>query len=637
MGVKYRCDYKNYFNNFCRIDISLDSYSGEPILVRGVGDQACIISREVGDDPYDPIISTTATISIYQEDVSLIDIPELQNADDRQFTVQFYIQSELKFTGFMVPDGIQRPVKGRPFDLNITATDGLQLLSGIRFSGSIFDSQKSILNTIMGIIRIELQMFIPIQWVCSLTNDQYPLEEDLFSGSIRYGDDSSAYIDINGNRKFSMEVLEGLLRSMQCRIMQSDGKWIIWRINDVTDGEFIYRELSIDDEITVSPLTDFTRTIGWNNSFDYQATGEDHVCITNKGLKTVITTYDQTQRDNILPNGSMDNWSIPDGVLQWWDLLTPANGSIEQAGSLYEALGYSARVITNPGSPNIFKLTGRIPIDTDILYTYINFGFKFMIEEWAGVDVDGNIVWGDLSPFNIQVTYRNGTDEFYLNEFGSWTTTLTQIYIDIPNFKLLDVTQVDFNKQQEIKIPLALPSPIGQTTDPAIFVNFNLQPGLSVRFDDIYIRTGNNSDVYSAVQESSSNAGKEEYTLGISSSHNGFFFSNLMTNYTQSGLEKFYSDSVVEGMTLTEINSHAILRNRYKGSEIFEGSIYAENYSYAEIYEIESFTDKKFLPLKSSWNTETCVTKISCVEVRNDGTGITTKHYGSNDKTALSN
>lgn len=644
MGVKYRCDYYNSFNLLCRIDISHADYVGDPILLRSVGERGCIIERDCGTDPYDTIISTSAQLNLYQQD-NVIDIAELQQAGDRDFEVDFYINSVLEFKGYIIPDGIVRPLKGWAHEINITATDGLKLLSGIQYSPPGLSESRCIIYIIRNIFRqlIAEGFTLPIQWVCSMTNDQYPLEEDLFSGSMLWGADSAAYVDINFNVKDSMYVLEGILKSLQCRIVQDGGKWVIWRVNDVVTGEFVVRELpaggEIGDIITI-PEASYVKTLGGNATFDYRFNIEENDGVTiQPPLKTVITTYDQTQRDNILPNGSMDSWSIPDGVLQYWSLLTPASGSVEQADSLYDAAGYSARVTTDAGSPNIFKINSRLPIDTDTLYSFINFGFKFMIEEWAGVDVDGNIIWGATAPFNIQVIYNDGTNFWYLNEFGSWTNgdSAITIPVEIPNLKLLDVTQVDFNKQGEIKIPLAVPSPIGQTSAPNIYVGFNLQPELVIRLDDVYIRTDNNSDVYSAVSDVAKNSAREEYVLNIGSSHNGFFFSSFMTSYSASGLEKFYSDSVVSGVTLTELNSHAILRNRYKSSEVYEGSIYAERYSYCEIYEIQTFTGKKFLPLKSSWNTESCVTTLSCIEVRDDGTGITTKHYGSNDKTALSN
>ena len=132
MGVKYRCDYKNVFNQLCRIDISLSTWETDPILLRSVGERGCVIERDCGTDPYETIISTSAILSLYQ-DQDVIDISELQQAGDRDFEVDFYINSELKFKGFIIPDGIVRPLKGWAHEINITATDGVRLLSGLQY------------------------------------------------------------------------------------------------------------------------------------------------------------------------------------------------------------------------------------------------------------------------------------------------------------------------------------------------------------------------------------------------------------------------------------------------------------------------------------------------------------------------
>lgn len=104
-----------------------------------------------------------------------------------------------------------------------------------------------------------------------------------------------------------------------------------------------------------------------------------------------------------------------------------------------------------------------------------------------------------------------------------------------------------------------------------------------------------------------------------------------MTSFQNAGNEKFFSDSKLTGATLTEMTTHAIARNRYKPSILFEGSLYSRRYNYGEIYNVVLLDGKKLLPLKSSWNTETNTVKLTAVEVRDDGTGVYIRHFASND------
>mgnify|MGYP001577330746 CR=1 FL=1 len=139
-----------------------------------------------------------------------------------------------------------------------------------------------------------------------------------------------------------------------------------------------------------------------------------------------------------------------------------------------------------------------------------------------------------------------------------------------------------------------------------------------------------NNNVTRGTFSVNSNTKVQEYTLKISSAHSGFYVSNLMTNYDQSGVEKFWFDAKFGG-TLTDINTHAILRNRYKSSLQFEGTVYASKFSYGEIYSIDTLNGKKFLPLKTEWNTENNKIKLTCLEVRDDNIDINLEQYGTID------
>lgn len=645
MAIKYRCDFKDIKENQCRIDISKESYSGDIIAIRGVKEKTCILSRDCDDDPYTVIVNTKASLTFYQQPDLSIDISELQQAQDREFRIVLYVNSEIKFSGFLIPDGIQQTFQSAPFELNINATDGLMLLSGIKYQPGSISGSRNIISYLRDIFfsSNHLNLMLPIKWVNTLTNDEYPLEADIFSGSLLWSARGEGFTDYNGTYKDCMYILDGMLRSMQSRIVQSGGKWVIWRINDVTSGSFIHRETPATTGplvITTSEVINEIKTIGKGNSFDYNFIQEDAILTINKALKTVATTYSQDQRDNILPNGNLDIVIPTVGLPLYWGLggvttdaiLTTVSGGLGGGTGNYVDISNGAS-----GGEARFEYDGLyLPIDSDVLYNYINFGFKFSIINGYVVDSNGFIVW-DSTPFKIRVWYFAGAITYYLNENGFWTTTATDIQISIPNLKPSDVAQVDFNAKQNIILPLPSTSPIGRTTDPSLYISFLVPPGRRVFYDDIYVNTDSNSDVYEAVYDSGINTGKEDYTLNISTSHNGFYVSNFMSSFSRSGVEKFFSDSKLSAATLTEMTSHAILRNRYKSSTVFEGSIYDGEYNYDEIYNIETLTGKNFLPLRSSWNTETCITSLSMVEIRDDGTEISISHYGSNNKTQLSN
>src|SRR6478609_2324949 len=107
MPVKYQINYANYFNQQCRVDITNDNYFGEPILLRAADGQACVRVYEC-ENENDPIINSNCTTTILAEYLDQIDIVELQNSMDRDFRYLQYEENILKWSGFIVPDGISR-------------------------------------------------------------------------------------------------------------------------------------------------------------------------------------------------------------------------------------------------------------------------------------------------------------------------------------------------------------------------------------------------------------------------------------------------------------------------------------------------------------------------------------------------
>lgn len=633
MGVKYRIDYFNELNQKCRVDIGNPAYFGDPILLRSVEGSGCVIEKDVSDDPYEPICNTKAITVVYNQ--GSIDTTELKHATDREFTFDFYIDSFLKFKGFLIPDGIQTPLRGVASEITITAQDGLMLLDTIDYKHADLTGGRCILNYFRQILFSpdNLGLPLPLRWVNVMRNDAYPLEADVFTGSIRWAPGGEGFTDYNGNVKSCMYILEGVLRSQQSRIYQDEGYWKIDRINDIASGHYVYREtpgtlsgFTVTDPVAIGVV----KTVSDKPGGDYRFIEDNALTWSEKAFKSVVTTYEQDQRSNIVPNGNMDLATL-DNKPMYWDLENGSTAVLSLVGTLSNTIGKAAKIVNPPdGLPTHFEMKQVVlPIDTDRLYSNMTFGFKFRMDQGA-VDGDGFIDW-EASPFTFRMIYNNGSVNYYLNEFGFWSPGIGETPVRVDNLKLADVANVDFNSKQNIILPLPAITPIGRTQAPSLTLSFQVPAGRTVVYDDIYINVDDNSDVYKSTFNGGKYTGKAEYSLKISSSHNGFYVSNLMSSFSKSGLEKFYSDPKVSGLTLTAMTSHAILRNRYKPSEIFEGSIYGATWMYGQLYQIESLAGMLFMPLRTKWNTETCTIELTAIEVRDDSISITTEHYGKND------
>lgn len=213
------------------------------------------------------------------------------------------------------------------------------------------------------------------------------------------------------------------------------------------------------------------------------------------------------------------------------------------------------------------------------------------------------------------------------------------IYPTVDQLKRLDIASIQFQGRggnSEILIPdpgLLDGDQVGETGK--LFVEFYLKEGQRIVLDNIFLRVDENHDVYrSSVQASQKRSNKQEVSLGISSSFNGFYLSNVMTSYSESNNEFVMTDGKYTG-SLTGMTANAMMRFRYESSEVFSGSLHTSGHDWMfhHIYELNG---KKFLPLSTKYNIEQCQIDVTAIECRDGDPVLVEQHYGSND-TILSN
>lgn len=648
MIIKYTIPYRDFANTAWRVDIALQSWTEDAFVLTGVGQSACSIewSPTETDDPFCPTIGSTATISFYDEN-HVVDVSELQNAQDTDFTVYVYRDNELYWVGYLIPDGVQNPLKAVP-QLNISCTDGLSLLDDMIYDhdnlpGLDATGIRIPMNYIRQILFSpkNLGLMLPIDWTNSLQCTAF--NNDMFVGDLTgaviwsaRGEGYTSY-QLNGETKTCGYILWGILKSAQCNIKQVAGRWVIRRIPDIVTG--IFSNTHIDASLGImGPVTstiDINKVIG---ATGYRFMNEDQVTTVRKGVKLCRTTYEANVRENILPNGNMDIESL--GTPIYWnatgDTVFVSTGGIDgREGSAVEltnitgGAAYDIFGLSDGGSP---LLTSGLPIDAYTLVKRISFGFIFSPILGFPVDPVSGIIDFSSNPFEIQITlFMGGSTIYYLDEFAIWRTTPTFISISVEGLKLNDVAQVDFNRNNAIIIPIpSAPLDAGDKCELSVF--FKVKDGQQYDLDYVHFTIDENNDVYEAAYNSE-NTAIDERTLEISSSFGGYMLSNYMSVWNRSDEECFYNDGSFYTGNLTGVNSQAIMRFLYKSSVIYNGSMYIADSKWTmdEVYTIDTLTGK-FIPLNATYNTETCEVQIVAIECRNDDISLTEKHYGSNDQ-----
>jgi hypothetical protein len=637
MAVKYRIVFRPMDNIRWTIDIATVAYTGNFTRINGNG-QAAVIAydTESADDPFSVFIKSTATINCINE--GDIDINELQNAQDKDFTVSIYRAGTSFWTGYLNPDGIQQTFLSTPYDLQLTAICGLGLLDTpyihADLPGFTTTPSRCILNYIRQILFGNLGITIPIRWTNNLQNTAN-LGKDVFSTMLWSVNNEGFVAFQDGQPNKTCEyILRGFLASQQCRIYQSKGMWIIRRIPDTVSGSVIYNQIpaNLNPLIIQRNTENISKLIGRSG---YRMITEDAILTSVQGLKSCKVTYEAYINENIVPNGAQNAGGS--GILYWGSYT--AYPLISTIPSLDGRSGTAARLV-NFGAPDAYytltKTGGTLtedglPIDTQTIIKRLSFGFTFEIETGFAVDGDGIITWaGD--PFKIQVVFNTDTTQYFLNEFGFWVTTPTFISITVDGLKPDDVAKVDFDRFRGIIMPTPDSPPVaGSTSD--IQIIFVVKNGQIYALDNIYITIDDSKEIYESSVLLTKNTTKDERTVEISSAFSGYMLSNIMSIYNESDAECFYREGAVYEGCLTGLTANAIMRYRYKASRVFNGTIYTNKaiWNFDEIYNIDTLGLSKFMPLNASYDIENSKCTLVAMECRNDNVTLTEKFYSSND------
>lgn len=448
MAVKYTIPYKSIDDAQWRVDILHDAWTDPAISVRGYGDNACTIKWDGGvDDPFDnPVVPSSATIQLINQ--SELDMDELQYASDRDFIVEVYRENVLKWKGYLVTDNIHQPYQSAPYVVQLSAIDGLNMLEGIEYTHQNLNTSgqgianRAPLNFLRQVLfsQANLGLMLPIRWSIDLEN--VSTSDDPIAGEMTWSPYGEGFIDgyyeENGflmpRYKSCRYIVEGIVKAFGARIYQADGAWTMSRPNDVIDGTF----RQVECNATLGNPTITTSVVNGLKLLspekvpagEYKFIREDQLITVKPALGMVDVEYDADRRENIVPNGGMDQWSysMPSPLLYWGFLPDPdTNPNYEELESLTGQPGSAVQVTNSLPSATedaVFTFHDGLPVDANILFKRMTFGFTFMPTEFGfPLDGGGNIDWS-TNPLKISVMYRlpiAGSDgDFYLNEFGYW-------------------------------------------------------------------------------------------------------------------------------------------------------------------------------------------------------------------------
>ena len=221
-GTRYILQFDSEkFGHEYKILIKEDGYSG-PSENKSLG-AAPLLRRDDSDSG----ISGTSLEMVIQADEDG-ELTSLYTVDNKKFLVELYKNNSLIWTGYVLPEKYSEPYVPVPYDVSVTASDGLGILKDIPF-------------TLSG----EKTLFEVTRFCCNQTGMtlDFIVFSSLVESSMNTGNSMLVQTSLDVSTfqdKTCYEVLESILTSLDAFITEANGKWVIARYTDLDKEGFLY-------------------------------------------------------------------------------------------------------------------------------------------------------------------------------------------------------------------------------------------------------------------------------------------------------------------------------------------------------------------------------------------------------------
>ena len=210
-GIKYKFKFESTNGKTYTVNLLKDGFSGTAVS-RPLG-KAPVIRMKEGD----PFRATSCDLVLEcQTDGEFAD---LYTSDPFKYRIDVYSGNTQVWTGFIATEVYAEPNIAPPYDVSVTATDGLGILKEYIFEASGTKTLARHMNALLANTGLSL----PIDWVSKLSEDGDTVQNFLLGAAIN--------LDYMVG-KTCYEVLELLLQSLHATITQREGRWLVIRETD---------------------------------------------------------------------------------------------------------------------------------------------------------------------------------------------------------------------------------------------------------------------------------------------------------------------------------------------------------------------------------------------------------------------
>ena len=236
-GVKYRLEFSDNKGNGRKIEILKDGYTGSVLPMVGT-ENPVQIEYQGASEFYNYIIGSTCTLNLYVTDtVSYDSFWEFDN-DEYQVKISYKDSLDVYQTywiGYLNINQFKEAITSTPYQISLKATDRLGTLDGFlapksnTVDASNFDELHWYVWKILALTDLDLDI-----WVYNrIRKDGVLTSNDTILTDISVNE--FALMNPEITYRTAKELLESILKTLNMRLFQSNGKWFVISNTNVID------------------------------------------------------------------------------------------------------------------------------------------------------------------------------------------------------------------------------------------------------------------------------------------------------------------------------------------------------------------------------------------------------------------
>lgn len=393
MAVKYRFPFESVDGQNWTIDIVASGYSGS-VKVRHLGGSPCI-RKDKNENICGTSLDLVAECAVDGE------FEEFSSSNPFAFQVNAYRSGTLVWQGFVSPELYNAPDIAPPYDVRVTATDGLGELKLHNFEAQGRKSLSALLTYLLGFTGLSLGF----RQISNLSNSAAG------AGNLL----SSVYVNIDhlvGETCY--DVLQYLLAAIHSTITQDGSYWLIQKETGMSVGS--------------SAVACYVNGLSSQRSIEHFGSMKTHASsfwpvgymsreyVAPK--KKMVVTADNHYRPNILDDSS---WALDGGTTDegaYWELPNPGDGmtqtiSFQQEVSKHLMLSIKVRNVGDgqeSGNLGVYvKLAGSFYASASYLYlSKVDGSYRRPTLDWTWLPSPSSY------DFEVQAPSEADTDQDYV-------------------------------------------------------------------------------------------------------------------------------------------------------------------------------------------------------------------------------